>query len=275
VDIPQEYQHFKLVAQQDLTSAEDWLFKEWWRFASWMPFPLRVALDFVIPSTLKFTGNVNLAAQPGWMQVLDQGSLGSCVDNAVAGCLYWDAVKEGDPKPALRSRLFLYWNARGGSPDDSGSTLRESLDGANTYGACSEAVWPYDVSQFAVKPPAPAWADALLHKDSGYYRLLDLNDMRACLDQGYPFAICMGVFDHFYALNGVDYLLTIPLSSETFHGGHCVLVVGYDDKRKVFLVQNSWGTTWGNKGFFEMTYALMADPLYVWDAWTVRTIAAP
>ena len=275
MNIPQELQHFKLVAQQDLSSAEDFLFKEFWRFASWMPFPLRTALDCIIPAKVKFTGFADLSTQPYWPAVLDQGDLGSCVDNAVATCLLWDAIQEGDKQAQLRSRLFLYWNARGGVPEDTGSTLRESLDGAQTYGACQEALWPYVTSQFAVKPPQAAWLSAQASKDSNYYRLLDLNDMRACLDQGYPFAICMGVSENLYALTSADYLLRVPESTQGFLGGHCVTVVGYDDTRRVFKVQNSWGKSWANKGFFEMTYELMADPIYVWDAWTVRTISAP
>lgn len=37
-------------------------------------------------------------------------------------------------------------------------------------------------------------------------------------------------------------------------GGHAVTIVGYDDADKAWLIQNSWGENWGEKGFFRMAY---------------------
>jgi C1A family cysteine protease len=37
--------------------------------------------------------------------------------------------------------------------------------------------------------------------------------------------------------------------SSTAHGGHCVAIVGYGYKDDRFIVRNSWGTSWGDKGF--------------------------
>lgn len=275
MDIPQELRQFKLVAKRDIASAEDWLFKESWRFASWMPFPLRRLLDFIIPTSVKFSGHADLTTLPTWPAVLNQGSLGSCVDNCLDVLLEFDEAKEGDAKAPGLSRLFLYWNARGGTPTDDGSSFSAALAGVNKYGACLETLWPYDVSQFATKPPDAAWADAATRQGRNYYRLLDLNDMMACLDQGYPFAICFAVFDSFFSLSANNYQLTIPADTETFQGGHAVTVCGYDMARKVFLIQNSWGADWANHGRFEMTFDMMADPLYVWDAWTIRNISNP
>jgi C1A family cysteine protease len=30
--------------------------------------------------------------------------------------------------------------------------------------------------------------------------------------------------------------------------GHAMVAVGYDDARKAFLIQNSWGRSWGSNG---------------------------
>lgn len=37
-------------------------------------------------------------------------------------------------------------------------------------------------------------------------------------------------------------------------GGHAYLAIGYDDKLKRVLCQNSWGTAWGVKGRFSLRY---------------------
>jgi C1A family cysteine protease len=31
--------------------------------------------------------------------------------------------------------------------------------------------------------------------------------------------------------------------------GHAMVVVGYDESKRAFLVQNSLGSSWGNKGY--------------------------
>lgn len=275
MDIPKELQQFKLTAQRDIASVKDWLFKEWWRFASWMPFPLRRFLDFIIPNRVKFNGAADLTKDPAWPAVLNQGGLGACTENAVDVLLEFDEAKEGKATAPSLSRLFMYWVARGGVPVDLGSSLSACLNGVHTNGACIETAWPYDTSQFAVKPPEAAWADAATRKGANYFRLLDLNDMMACLDQGYPFAISFSVFDNFYALNATDCVLTIPTADEQYHGGHTVVIYGYDLKRQVFLAQNSWGKYWANEGRFELTFDLMADSIYVGDCWCIRTIADP
>lgn len=38
-------------------------------------------------------------------------------------------------------------------------------------------------------------------------------------------------------------------------GGHAVLIVGYDDDQQCFIVKNSWGTGWGENGFFRIAYS--------------------
>src|SRR5262249_47464132 len=45
--------------------------------------------------------------------------------------------------------------------------------------------------------------------------------------------------------------------------GHSMLVVGYDDNDRSWLVRNSWGPTWGEKGYFRIPYDLAGR--YVWD----------
>ena len=49
-----------------------------------------------------------------------------------------------------------------------------------------------------------------------------------------------------------------------------MLGVGYDDKKKRFLVRNSWGSGWGMKGYFTMPYPYLADRNLSDDFWTVR-----
>lgn len=38
-------------------------------------------------------------------------------------------------------------------------------------------------------------------------------------------------------------------------GGHGVVIVGYDDTKQCFIVKNSWGTGWGENGYFRIAYS--------------------
>jgi C1A family cysteine protease len=64
----------------------------------------------------------------------------------------------------------------------------------------------------------------------------------------------------------------MPAASEQVLGGHAVLAVGYDDPTQRFIVMNSWGTSWGMRGFFTMPYSYLTDTNLSDDFWTVRLV---
>src|SRR5271157_81551 len=98
--------------------------------------------------------------------VYDQGQLGSCTANAIAGALEFDRIKEGLPD-FTPSRLFIYYNERvmeGTVGTDSGAQIRDGIKSVGSVGAPPETDWPYNIAEFAVKPPPKAFTDAPLDK---------------------------------------------------------------------------------------------------------------
>ena len=94
--------------------------------------------------------------RPHCPPVYDQGQLGSCTANAIAGALQFDEIKEHKNGLSTPSRLFIYYNERvieGTVTSDSGAQLRDGVKTVAKQGICPEKVWPYDISKFAVKPP--------------------------------------------------------------------------------------------------------------------------
>ena len=69
-----------------------------------------------------------------------------------------------------------------------------------------------------------------------------------------------------------DLTALILEQTEKTLGGHAVMCVGYDDASQRFIVMNSWGTTWGAKGFFTIPYAYISDSNLADDLWTVRVV---
>jgi C1A family cysteine protease len=211
--------------------------------------------------------------RPMCSPVEDQGQLGSCTGNAIAGALEFLEMKNKAPFADL-SRLFIYYNERVMEhtvQSDAGAQIRDGIKTVAKQGVCSEKTWPYLISKFAVKPPAACYKEAVTHKATAYHRLLTVDEMRACLAEGYPLVLGFTVYESFesqaVAQTGV---VPMPKKSERVVGGHAVLAVGYQDARKRFVVRNSWGAGWGMKGYFTMPYAYLADPNLAGDFWTVR-----
>ncbi|NIQ16155.1 MAG: peptidase, partial [Candidatus Dadabacteria bacterium] len=57
-----------------------------------------------------------------------------------------------------------------------------------------------------------------------------------------------------------------------FYGGHAIMVVGYDDNKQRFIVRNSWGRRWGDKGCCYMPYAFLCSDQLAADFWTATLI---
>jgi C1A family cysteine protease len=209
--------------------------------------------------------------------VYDQGQLGSCTANAIAGAIEFDLMKEKKPD-FPPSRLFIYYNERvieHTVNSDSGAMIRDGIKSVAKQGDAPETEWPYDITKFTVKPPANVYNDAKKHTAVQYQSVTqDLTQMRGCLASGYPFVLGFTVYQSFesqeVAQTGV---VPMPSSNEQTVGGHAVLAVGYDDSQQRFIVRNSWGADWGMKGYFTMPYAYLTQSNLSDDFWTIRLVS--
>jgi C1A family cysteine protease len=208
--------------------------------------------------------------------IYDQGQLGCCTGNAIAAAIEFDQMKQGN-RAFMPSRLFIYYNERvieHTVAQDSGAQVRDGIKSVAKLGAPPETDWPYDITKFADQPPANAYSDAKQDLVSSYSRVLqNLVQMQGCLAAGYPFVLGFTVYESFespaVAKTGV---LNMPASNEKVVGGHCVLAVGYDATARTFLIRNSWGATWGKKGYFTMPFEYLLDSQLSSDFWTIRSV---
>jgi C1A family cysteine protease len=212
----------------------------------------------------------------GCPPVYDQGQLGSCTANAIAGAIQFDQKKER-LTTSMPSRLFIYYNERsmeGTVGSDSGAMIRDGIKSVHHEGACAETLWPYDPTKFADKPGTACYKAAAKHTAIQYQRLMPtLTQLKGCLADGYPFVFGFTVYASFesgsVAKSGHA---NMPLPNEEVIGGHAVLAVGYDDHNQRFIIRNSWGPKWGMKGYFTLPYAYVSDPGLAADFWTIRTV---
>ena len=97
--------------------------------------------------------------------------------------------------------------------------------------------------------------------------------MKECLSRGFPFVFGFQVFESFesqeVASSGI---MPMPQANEKIVGGHAVLAVGFDEKKQIFIIRNSWGNKWGNKGYFTMPYEFINNTDYCFDFWVVQRV---
>jgi hypothetical protein len=138
------------------------------------------------------------------------------------------------------------------------------------YGVCSERLWPYDPGAYQHRPPATAFTEAERHRIDEYHRLpVDEHALKVCLAEGFPVVFGTDIFRSFEA-DGHHGRIRLPQPGEENLGGHAMLLVGYRERERVFIVRNSWGTDWGDQGYGYFPYDYLASEDYTTDCWTLR-----
>ena len=209
--------------------------------------------------------------------VLDQGQEGSCTGFGLAGVVDYLLFRRrisaaGSLKSEPVSARMLYHLARfydeWAGEDYDGSSCRGALKAWHKHGVCRDSLWPYRDRRGRVVfiKPRDGWdTDALTRTLGVYYRVnrASVVDMQAAIRQIGAILVSATVHD------GWDMVLTKqrsrgklthdslplirPISDRKSTGGHAFALVGYNERG--FVVQNSWGVSWGRQGFATLPYA--------------------
>ncbi|MFN8316426.1 MAG: C1 family peptidase [Chitinophagales bacterium] len=209
--------------------------------------------------------------------VYDQGNLGSCTANAIGAAFQFCLLKQNPALAFMPSRLFIYYNERiilNTIQEDSGAMIRDGFKTINKQGVCPETMLPYHIAKFTQKPETKCYKEAEKHQAISYNRVTrNLNQMKACLAEGFPFVFGFSVYESFESTTVAKTgKVNLPKQEESNLGGHAVLAVGYDENTKRFIVRNSWGDAWGKKGYFTMPYDYLLNENLADDFWTVRLV---
>jgi C1A family cysteine protease len=208
----------------------------------------------------------------------DQGNLGSCTGNAVAGAI--ELLDKRGGRTLDVSRLFIYYYERlleGTVNYDSGAYIRDGIRATNKYGAPLESLWPYDISKFRMAPTTAAINDASRRKVTLYERAIDFNACIDSLNNGFPVIVGFDVYSSFETASVARTgMMPYPnVNRESLLGGHAVLLVGYNNSTQRFTVRNSWGTNWGDRGYFYMPYQVIQNTRMSGDFWVIKSVSNP
>jgi C1A family cysteine protease len=187
--------------------------------------------------------------------IRNQGIIGSCLSHAVVRSVEIQLLKkrkwfiEG-------SELYHYYMVRKEInkeyPNDSGMTVRDGCKGIQKYGSSLELVWPYNVKKFNDAPSLVSHWLSGLTKAASYFRLNDIETIKHSISCDIPVVCGVFVDDNYYKLYNNNAEVWTPGGKK--RGGHAQICIGYDDNKKILIIENSWGESFGKKGTFSISY---------------------
>lgn len=214
-----------------------------------------ISLDAQIPASRDLREN--------WWTVADQGTSGSCVGWATAdSVIRWHFTQEGIiSKKELLSVRFLWMASKETDEftnrpttfiEGSGTSLKAALDIARKYGVVLDKIFPFKAGSYQGEEFV-LYARAAQRKIAGYFNL-GLEEPNIPIETIWknwlatkgPVLTRLDV-DNTWDKATVNKGKLETYLPDTVHGGHAIALVGYTPDH--FIVRNSWGDKWGDKGF--------------------------
>ena len=254
--VTKEYtEYLKKYADWEVVDYEDNIFRGWTMeesslfLGATLPDDLdyipRTEIDSDLPTALDWSG------QKCDHGVKNQGSCGSCWAVATAGMLSDRCCLKGKDQGWLSIQELVSCDKK--SNGCSGGWCTWALDYAKSVkGLVSESCFPYK----AANAPCPTqctdgkpWAGAHVCNCPEYKICVGVDALKTCLKDG-PVTVAFGVCRSFFSYKTGVYKCDC---GGNYVGLHAVLAMGYSDAPECnYRVRNSWGTTWGNQGYFNI-----------------------
>ncbi len=187
--------------------------------------------------------------------VKDQGNCGSCWAFAATGALESIRMIASNTPGAnldLSEQVMVSCDTanqgcNGGYPDAAANFIKNT-------GLPVESCFPYTATDAPCSNACANWQASAYKATNWEYAATvnpDVESIKSALATYGPLSTTMMVYeDLFYYSSGV-----YKYTSGSLQGGHAILIVGYDDAGKYFIVKNSWGTSWGENGYFRIAYS--------------------
>jgi hypothetical protein len=148
------------------------------------------------------------------------------------------------------SECHLYFYA-GGTIKSGYVNIINATNYLINYGVPDEGCFPdphrpYDYPYESV----PGWENRTVKIESWGWVNHDKDSIKQALIDYGPLVICMSIYKDF------DFYKSGVYKHRWGNrvGGHVLTIVGYDDNNECWIVKNSWGTKWGDKGWFKLAY---------------------
>lgn len=183
-----------------------------------------------------------------WVTAIkDQGGCGSCWAFATTAVLEsMVKISRNTSEDIDLSEQMLVSCSGAGNCPDGGSEYR-AAEFIRDTGVPFENCYPYTADD-APCNPCPGWMSQAVRINHWDWVAASVAAIETALQDG-PVTTYMTVYsDFFYYRSGI-YNVT---AGATVKGGHFVSIIGYDQLLGCWICKNSWGTDWGENGFFRI-----------------------
>jgi C1A family cysteine protease len=180
--------------------------------------------------------------------IKDQRSCGSCY--AFGACATYESwkMKQGSTTDLSEQDFMMKAKRIGPYGGCSGWYLDTSMNLLKNNGVTDERCCPYK----GYESSCPSSCQPT-HKISSWSRTTSLSTIKRSLQSYGLVYVGFAVYSDFSYYSGGVY----KYKSGSLRGYHAVAIVGYDDGTQAFKVKNSWGTGWGERGYFRIGYDQM------------------
>ncbi len=195
--------------------------------------------------------------------VKDQGGCGSCVAfGSVATVEGTFRRQRNDPTLAVdlsEAELFYCIARAQGRNCGNGWWCDKGLDAFKTDGVVDEACYPYTAGDQNCTNRCADWQNRLT-RITNWHTVTSAADMKTWISTRGPLSCAFTVYNDFFSYRSGVYRHV----SGGVAGGHCVSCVGYNDAGGYWICKNSWGTGWGENGFFCIGYGECGIDAQMW-----------
>ena len=188
--------------------------------------------------------------------VYDQGQVGSCTANALAGAVEILQARGGYPQERP-DRTALYYRERsmeGSVAEDAGAIIADGIAVLRAGYEREESYAPAWGPTWTTRPPRrPDDAPRVVSAEPLDVDVPTIAWELAC---GHPVVVGISVTEAWETLVGG----TLPEPEGASIGGHAVLLTGYSLERGAFWMRNSWGEGFGEGGYAWLPFSWLSLP---------------
>ena len=203
----------------------------------------------------------------------NQGGCGSCWAFGAVGQVesWWKIYNYELDSMIDLSEQFILSCGNAGSCD--GGNSASALEFVRTIGIPTESCFAYEANdEIPCSQACEYWQEeATTIPGWGYITLEeDIIDNIKSAVYRHPVSASFTVYSDFYAYSGGVYEYVYG----DVEGGHCILIVGWNDDEQSWICKNSWGPDWGDYGYFRIKWSNCGIGSYmpfIWD----ETITEP
>ena len=211
-------------------------------------------------------------------EIVDQGNIESCVPTCISTIYYYLTMKQSNYLNFRISRLYLYYQVRklyDNVSTDDGSSIKDCINILHKDGIVPEFLYPYITSKVFNNPSDFLDRYSRFCKCLGF-KNISRKEIKQKLLQDHPILCGIKLFDSVYS-DEVKNTGIIKFSEEydKILGGHCIILIGFDDDKKHYKFINSWGVSWGDNGFGYLPYDYIKNIKLSNEFYIIKKISNP